>query len=100
MRVERRKNGEEKYPEKKEDGGLKRKQRDSTDKESQGGRPNENLSPAKCESMEEAKEEREVQDVMGAGREFQRIIQEGRNEDKWEELEQAGTSNEDKFRRE
>ena len=45
----------------------------------------------KCESLEEVKEEREEHEATEAGREFQRMMQEGRKEDEWEELEQTGT---------
>ena len=54
---------------------------------SSGEIPKENLSSSKCESREEAKEDREEQEVIENGRWFQRRLQEGRKEDRWEELE-------------
>ena len=49
-----------------------------------GGDRKKNLSPSKCESREEAKENREEQDVIETGRRFHRMQQEGREEDRWE----------------
>ena len=40
----------------------------------------------------EAKEDREEQDVTETGRVFQRIVHEGKKEDRWAEVEQEGTS--------